>query len=247
MKANTLILQNKKVLFNLLLLFAVNAFGAIGKDSFSIHVLGHASICIEYNGQIIHIDPYSSQANYSNLPDADLIYITHEHGDHYDLGAISKIKKDSTIMVCTPTVKNFGSYAGPTIALKNGDSTVVKGIPSKAVAAYNLDAAYHPIGKGNGYILTLGEKRIYIAGDTENIPEMKSLGKIDVAFLPMNLPYTMSVPMAVEAAKVIKPDLLYIYHYGNSDTIQLRKLLENERMEIRMGKSTFFERAGKVE
>jgi L-ascorbate metabolism protein UlaG (beta-lactamase superfamily) len=243
MKTSFLCLQNKMGLFSLLSVLAIQLFGSTSKDSFAIHMLGHASLYIEYNGQVIHIDPYSSQGNYSNLPDADLIYITHAHGDHYDTGAISKVKNDSTVMVCTQAVKNLGTFSGPTIVMKNGDSTVVKGIPTKAVASYNLTAAHHPKGTGNGYLLTIGEKRVYIAGDTENIPEMKSLGKIDIAFLPMNLPYTMSVTMAAEAVKVIKPDILYVYHFGNSDTAQLRKLLVNEKMVIRMGKSSFLESA----
>jgi len=245
MKANTQKLQFRLFSFFLLLLFAVKTFGVDGKDTFSINLLGHASLYIEYKNLVIHIDPYSSQANYSNLPDADLIYITHGHSDHYDTGAINKIQKDSTLMICNQAVKNLGTYAGPTVVMKNGDSTKVKGIPTKAVASYNLTAANHPKGIGNGYLLTIGDKRVYIAGDTENIPEMKTLGEIDIAFLPMNLPYTMSVPMAAEAAKAINPDILYIYHFGNSDTAQLRKLLVNEKMEIRIGKSTFIESASK--
>ncbi|HPR31624.1 MAG TPA: MBL fold metallo-hydrolase [Prolixibacteraceae bacterium] len=228
-------------IFILLVSLIIQAFVASGQDTLAIHMLGHASLYFAYGDQVIHVDPNSNQANYSALPDADLLYITHGHGDHYDTGAINKIKKDSTLMVCTQAVKNLGSYSGPTLVLNNGDSAVVEGIPTKAVASYNLTASNHPRGVGNGYVLTFGEKRIYIAGDTENIPEMKDLGKIDIAFLPMNLPYTMSVPMAAEAAKVIRPDILYIYHFGNSDTAQLRNLLIHEKMEIRMGKSTYYE------
>jgi L-ascorbate metabolism protein UlaG (beta-lactamase superfamily) len=221
---------------------AYTAKGTTGLDAFSIHSVGHGSLYFEYQNLVIHVDPYSAQANYSTLPDADIILITHEHQDHYDLTAINAIKKESTIMVFTQAVKALGTYTDSSIVMKNGDSIVVKGIPVKAVPAYNvINTSYHPKGKGNGYILTFGEKRIYIAGDTESIPEMDSLGTIDIAFLPMNLPYTMTPEKAAEAAKKVKPDILYIYHFGTSDTAKLRTLLSDQKMEIRMGKSVYYE------
>jgi hypothetical protein len=125
--------------------------------------------------------------------------------------------------------------------LNNGDSAVFKGIPVKAVPAYNVTSSWHTKGVGNGYVFTFGEKRVYVAGDTENIPEMGNLGKIDIAFLPMNLPYTMTPAGAAAAAKIIKPDILYIYHFGTSDTASLRKLLSDQPMKIRMGKSVYSE------
>lgn len=206
-------------------------------DSFEIQTVGHGSLLFKYNNLIIHVDPYSSQANYSQLPDADLIFVTHGHSDHYDLAALSEIKKDSTVMVFTQAVSNLGTYNDSAIVMKNGDSIEIKGIPVKAVPAYNLvNTQYHAKETGNGYVLTFGEKRVYIAGDTENIPEMDSLGKIDIAFIPMNLPYTMSVSMAEEAALSIRPDILYIYHFGG-DTAQIRSLLTDEDFTIRIGKS----------
>jgi L-ascorbate metabolism protein UlaG (beta-lactamase superfamily) len=221
----------------------VGAFASVGPDTFAIYSLGHGSLYFEYKNLIIHVDPNSSQADYNLLPDANLIFITHSHTDHYDLSALNKIKTDSTTMVCTQEVNNIGTYAGTAIVMNNGDSMIVQGIPVKAVPAYNIVSTtiYHPKGTGNGYVLTFGEKRVYIAGDTENIPEMDSLGKIDIAFLPMNLPYTMSVTMAADAAGKVKPDILYIYHFGNSDTASLRSLLSNQDMEIRMGKSVHYE------
>jgi len=241
MKANGKSLFRTIVIIGLFSFPLVDACGTVAPDSFAIHVLGHASLFFEYKNLIIHVDPSSQQANYALLPDADVIYITHGHADHYDLTAINPIKKDTTLMDCPQVVKDLGTYTGSTTVMKNGDSLVIKGIPTKAVAAYNLTAAYHPKGVGNGYILTFGEKRVYIAGDTENIPEMKTLGKIDIAFLPMNLPYTMTPAMAAEAAKIIKPDILYIYHFGTSDTTLLRTLLADQKIVIRMGKSVFKE------
>jgi L-ascorbate metabolism protein UlaG (beta-lactamase superfamily) len=215
-------------------------------DSFTIHSLGHATLMVEYNNIIIHIDPSSAQANYDLLPKADLILITHGHGDHYDLGALNKIKKESTEMICTQAVSNLGTYAVTKTVLNNGDSIIIQGIEVKAVPAYNIvSGTFHPKGTGNGYILTLGKKRVYVAGDTENIPEMAGFGEIDIAFIPMNLPYTMTPEMAADAAKKIKPDILYIYHFGSSDTAKLRTLLSDQNMEIRMGKSVFHESAVK--
>lgn len=216
---------------------------AADADTIAIHSLGHASLYIEYKNMVIHVDPYNTQADYSTLPDANLILVTHDHSDHYDLSALNNIKTSNTTLICTQTVKNKGNYTGNMLVLNNGDSTIFEEIPIKAVPAYNITSStiYHVKGVGNGYILTLGEKRIYIAGDTEKIPEMADLGKIDIAFLPMNLPYTMTVSMAAEAAKLIKPTILYIYHYGSSDLAALRNQLSGEGFEIRAGKSVFYE------
>lgn len=219
-------------------------FLATGSDTFTIHSLGHASLMFEYSNIIIHVDPYGSQANYDQYPDADILLVTHAHGDHYDINAISKIKTDSTILICTQEVKNKNTYTGTIHMLANGDSMIIKNIPVKAVPAYNIvNGSYHTKGVGNGYVFTLGEKRIYIAGDTENIPEMDNLGDIDIAFIPMNLPYTMTPEMAADAAKRVKPDILYIYHFGSSDTARLRNLLSDQKMEIRIGTSVYYESA----
>jgi L-ascorbate metabolism protein UlaG (beta-lactamase superfamily) len=218
---------------------AASGFG--DSDTIVIHSVGHASLYFEYKDLVIHVDPYSAQADYNSLPDANLVFITHGHSDHYDLNALNKIKTDSTKMVCSQAVKNMKTYTGTTFVLNNGDSIIIKGIPVKAVPAYNVTSTWHAKGVGNGYIFTFGEKRVYVAGDTEKIPEMGNLGKIDIAFLPMNLPYTMTPTAAAEAAKLIKPDILYIYHFGTSDTASLRKLLIDQPMSIRMGKSVYYE------
>ncbi len=215
-------------------------------DSFVIHFLGHASVMIEYSDKIIHIDPSSAQANYELLPPADLVLITHGHGDHYDLNALNNIKKESTEMICNQAVYDLETYKVQKTALKNGESCVKYGIEINAVPAYNIvNGSYHPKGIGNGYIIKFGEKRVYVAGDTESIPEMDNLGEIDIAFIPMNLPYTMTPEMADEAAKKVNPDILYIYHYGKSDTAKIRSLLQDQDMEIRIGKSVFNESAAK--
>lgn len=223
------------------LIFAGLGVFASASDTIAIHSLGHGSLYFEYKDLVIHVDPYSSQADYNSLPDASLICITHGHSDHYDLNAMNKIKTVSTEMICTQAVKSLGTFTGTTSVLNNGDSAVFKGIQVKAVPAYNVMSSWHTKGVGNGYVFTFGEKRVYVAGDTETIPEMGNLGKIDIAFLPMNLPYTMTPATAATAAKLIKPDILYIYHFGTSDTASLRKLLIDQPMTIRMGKSVYYE------
>lgn len=233
-------------------LFAILNMGFLhAQNTFTIQTIGHGSLMISYDSKVIHIDPYSSQGDYSQLPDADIILVTHGHGDHYDLTAINHIKKETTIMVYTQAVADLGTYVDTAHILANYDSISVMNIPIKAVPAYNVvNTTYHPIGVGNGYILTIGEKRIYIAGDTENIPEMAELGTIDIAFLPMNLPYTMSVDMAEDAAETIMPNILYIYHFGSSDTALIRsRLNDHPEIEVRIGKSTHTEssiRGGQV-
>jgi L-ascorbate metabolism protein UlaG (beta-lactamase superfamily) len=241
MKANFILLSlSISVILNYM---AVSSVTAAGKDTIAIHSLGHASLMFEFDSMIIHVDPSSREADYSQLPDADLIFITHGHGDHYDLTAIGEIKKDNTIMVCNQEVKDKNTYTDTSIVMNNSDNIEIKGIPVKAVPAYNPEKAFHPKGVGNGYIFTFGEKKIYVAGDTENIPEMDNLGRIDIAFIPMNLPYTMTPEQAADAAIRINPDILYIYHFSDSDTAYLRSLLDDhQNIEIRIGESVYYEK-----
>lgn len=232
----------KSVILSGLLCWAgFGASVAVAQDSVAIHNLGHASLHLEYKDLQIYVDPYSAIADYDTLPDADIILVTHGHPDHYDLTALEKIQKEGTILITTQAVKDLGTYDGEITVLANGDSTEVMGLWVKAVPAYNVfNTTYHPKGVGNGYVLTFGQKKIYVAGDTENIAEMRLMGKIDIAFLPMNLPYTMTPAEASTAALNIMPDILYIYHYGKSDTALIRALLNNYIDEIRIGPSTFY-------
>jgi L-ascorbate metabolism protein UlaG (beta-lactamase superfamily) len=205
-----------------------------------ITFIGHGTLMLEFDGKAIHIDPVSGYADYNKLPKADLIVVTHEHGDHLDKKAVEAIKKEGTELVLTKVCSERVSGG---IVMKNGDVKTVKGIKIEAVPAYNIvhkrdnGQPFHPKGNGNGYVLTLGKKRVYIAGDTENVPEMKKLKDIDIAFLPMNLPYTMTPEMVADAAKAFKPKALYPYHFGDTDTKKLVDLLKDSKeTEVRIRK-----------
>ncbi len=202
-----------------------------GEGELEIWHVGHGTLMLQYQGKTIHIDPFSTLTDYTTLPKADLILITHEHADHLDLKAIDAIKQESTDFILTPVCFEIVK-AGHIIA--NGENITWNGILIEAVPAYNVvhkrpdGEFYHPKGIGNGYVINIGNLRVYVAGDTEDIPEMKKLEDIDVAFLPMNLPYTMTPEMTANAAKIIKPKVLYPYHYGNTDTNKLVELLKEE-------------------
>jgi len=189
-----------------------------------IAFLGHGSLMFTFDEKVIHVDPFSQVADYAALPKADLILITHEHGDHLDPTALKSVRKPGTDIVLTELCN---AQVPDGIIMRNGDLTVVQGFQIEAVPAYNLihtrDSGdpFHPCGNGNGYVITFGNKRVYIAGDSENTPEMKNLENIDIAFLPMNLPYTMTPEMVVDAATAFKPRVLYPYHYGETDTAEL--------------------------
>ena len=203
-----------------------------------ITFVGHGSLMFTFKGEVIHVDPYGKLADYTKLPKADLIVITHEHPDHLDAATIEVLRTTNTAVVLTAAC--VAQVTGG-IVLKNGDTQVVKGVRIEAVPAYNLvhkrndGTPFHPKGSGNGYIFTFGDRRVYVAGDTENTPDMKALTGIDVAFLPMNLPYTMTPEMVVDAARAFKPTILYPYHYGETDTTKLTDLLKDDKgIEVRI-------------
>ena len=235
-------------------LLAMIAFGFAGvvlaQDQFQSDVLptsagdlkitfvGHGSLMFAYQGAVIHVDPYGKLADYTKLPKADLLVITHEHPDHLDAATITTLRTTNTAVVLTAACS--AQVTGGTV-LKNGEVQTVKGVRIEAVPAYNLvhkrndGTPFHPRGAGNGYLFTFGDRRVYVAGDTENTPEMKALTGIDVAFLPMNLPYTMTPEMVADAARAFKPKILYPYHYGETDPSKLTELLKNDTaIEVRI-------------
>lgn len=208
------------------------------KGDLKITLVGHASLIFEFDNKIIHVDPYSKVADYSKLPAADLIMLTHEHGDHLDTTAINQIKKNDTHFIVS---KVCNEILGLGEIMENGSKSTFNGIDIEAVPAYNMvnkkdnGEFYHPKGRGNGYVFTFGDKKVYVAGDTENIPEMKELeSTIDIAFLPKNLPYTMTDEMFVDAVKMLKPKMLYPYHFSEYDNDKISKELANETVEIKL-------------
>ncbi len=210
------------------------------KGELKITFIGHGTLMFTYDGKIIHVDPWSRLADYSLLPKADLILVTHEHSDHLDTKAVGNIRQEKTDIILTEACAE--RVEGGNI-MKNGDVNTIKGLKIEAVPAYNIvhkrgsGDPFHPKGRGNGYVITFADKRVYVAGDTENTPEMKALKDIDIAFLPMNLPYTMTPEMVADAAKAFKPKALYPYHYGNTDTSRIIDLLKSTKgIEVRIRK-----------
>jgi len=211
------------------------------KGDLKITFIGHGSLMFEFQGKFIHVDPVMQSADYSTMPDADMILITHQHGDHLDLNAISALKKNDTEIILTEKCFSMLKESASARKISNGSSIELKGINIYAIPAYNIQnkrpdgTPFHPKGEGNGYIIEFGDKRVLVAGDTENIPEIKTLKGIDIAFLPMNLPYTMTPAMVANAALAFKPKVLYPYHFGDTNTSELIKLLEKEKdIEVRI-------------
>ena len=205
-----------------------------------ITFIGHGSLIFNFGGKVIHVDPYGDVADYSTLPKADFILLTHDHRDHLDLKALNAVRTEKTVVVLTETC---AKQVQGGIVMTNGDVKTVEGLKIEAVPAYNIvhkrdtGEPFHPKGTGNGYLITFGDKRVYLAGDTENTPEMKALKNIDIAFLPMNLPYTMTPEMVADGAKAFKPKILYPYHFGETDTSKVVALLKGTpEIEVRIRK-----------
>jgi L-ascorbate metabolism protein UlaG (beta-lactamase superfamily) len=226
--------------------FAAHLFGQgkLEEDSFEtasgslkITFIGHGSLIFTFGGKVVHVDPYGTLTDYSKLPKADLVLVTHEHRDHLDPDALAKIRTANTEIVLTEAAAR---QVGGGTMMRSGETKMVGGFKIEAVPAYNIKNKrpdgnpFHPKGIGNGYIITFGGKRVYVAGDTENTPEMKELRNIDIAFLPMNLPYTMTPEMVADAARAFKPGILYPYHYGDTDASKLTGLLKGTGIEVRI-------------
>ena len=197
----------------------------------------HGSVQVEYGDTAIYVDPWS-RGDYSGAPKADLILITDVHGDHLDAEAIGSLSQESTELVVSAAV---AEELGSGTVLANGERREVAGILIEAIPMYNLERGpeegklFHEKGRGNGYLLTLGGKRIYFAGDTACTPEMKELQEIDVAFIPMNLPYTMPPEEAAACVAVFKPAIVYPYHYRGSDLTEFQKgLADVPEVEVRL-------------
>jgi L-ascorbate metabolism protein UlaG (beta-lactamase superfamily) len=202
------------------------------KADFRITFLGHASLLFTFKGKHIYVDPVGFWADYTKLPKADVILVSHNETDHLDTKAISTLQTSDTVVVLSQSCEN--AVAGG-VEMYNGDVQTIKGIKVEAVPAYSIvhkrgfGEPYHRRGEGNGYVLAFDDKRVYVASDTELTPEMKSLKNIDVAFLPLNLPYNMTPKMAADAVKAFKPKIVYPYQYERQDPQNLVDLLQNTK------------------
>lgn len=198
----------------------------------------HGTVMLDVAGKTWIVDPWS-QADLSSLPKADVILITDIHGDHMDPEAIKQVRKSGTTIIAPKAVAETVTDAK---VISNGESMTVSGVEVEAVPMYNLERGpeagklYHDKGRGNGYVLNIGDKRIYFSGDTEVTPEMKALEDIDVAFVCMNLPYTMTPDEAAEGVKAFSPKVVYPYHYRDSDLSVFEKGLEGSGVVVRVRK-----------
>ena len=205
-----------------------------------MYCIKHGSVRMQVGDKWIYVDPVTTAVkpvtDYTTLPQADYILVTHEHFDHLDSVAINQLSKQGTVLITNARCHEILGGKGDVMA--NGDSrTLTEGWTVDAVPAYNNSPEklqFHPKGRDNGFVLTIEGMRIYIAGDTEDIPEMVDIRDIDVAFLPCNLPYTMTPEQCARAAQMIKPTVLFPYHYGQTDIQQVVRLLEGSNIDVRI-------------
>jgi L-ascorbate metabolism protein UlaG (beta-lactamase superfamily) len=210
-----------------------------------IHPVEHASFVMTLPGMVIYNDPVGGPEKYRGLPPPGLILVTHEHGDHFDVPTLEGIVGESTRLLTNPSVheKLPEALRARATAIANGETTNANDVTIDAIPAYNTTPdrlQYHPQGRDNGYVLTIGGKRFYIAGDTEGIPEMRALEGIDVAFVPMNLPYTMSVEEAAPAVAAVAPAVVYPYHYRGSDIDAFTRLLSETGAPTRVVRGNWY-------
>ena len=219
--------------------FPVKTLTTKDGDQIKITLFKHASLALQYNGMEIYVDPVTKfgdmEIDYSSMPKADYILVTHEHHDHLDPLAIEELSKpDTKIILNATSEKQLGKGV---IMANNQEMKLENGVILESVAAYNTTPGrekFHPKGNGNGYVLDFDGTRIYIAGDTEDIPEMANLKGIDLAFLPVNQPYTMTVDQAEKAALMIKPKILIPYHYSNTPIEELKEKLDKDNSGIQV-------------
>ena len=219
--------------------YEIDSFTTQNGKTVKIHALVHSSMRIEFDGKEIQIDPVAKLGektiDYASVPKADYIFITHEHFDHLDTTAIKMLTGDNTQLITNQhcaDILGYGTVIVNDDILRLSDEFIVEAVPAYNTSEGHLQ--FHPKGRDNGYILTLDGLRIYIAGDTEDIPEMAELKDIDIAFLPCNQPYTMTVEQLINAARMVKPKVLFPYHYGQTDVSGIPSLLETDGIEVRI-------------
>ncbi|WP_019947832.1 MBL fold metallo-hydrolase [Hymenobacter aerophilus] len=218
---------------------------ATKKGPLTVQPITHGSVVLTWNGKTIYVDPYGGAAGYTGLAAPDIILITDIHGDHLDPKTLAGLPVGKALMVVPKAVAEQlpAEYRAQARILGNGQQLDTLGLNISAVAMYNLPEAadaMHPKGRGNGYVLGLGGKNVYLSGDTEDTPEMRALQNIDVAFVCMNLPYTMDVQKAAQGVLAFKPGIVYPYHYrgqnGLSDVQGFKKTVNaaNKKIDVRL-------------
>lgn len=219
--------------------YETDTFTTQSGKTVTFHALTHASIRIAFDGKEIEIDPVSKMGDrvidYTAFPKADYLFVTHEHFDHFDTTAIATLTKEETQLI---TNQRCAEMLGYGTVMANGDKLDLNdGLSVEAVPAYNTTEGhlqFHPKGRDNGFILNIDGLRVYVAGDTEDIPEMAEIKDVDIAFLPCNQPYTMTVDQLLRAARTIKPKVLFPYHYGQTDVSGIPSLLRQDNVEVRI-------------
>lgn len=215
---------------------------ATTRGNLVIHPIDHATFVMAWSGQTIYVDPVGGVDLFAGLPTPDLILVTDIHGDHFNAETLSAIATPQTVIVAPAAVVEQlpASLMRQTTTLANGQTRMFDDVGVEGVPMYNLTEdrlQFHAKGRGNGYVVTVGGTRVYIAGDTEDIPEMRALRNIDVAFIPMNLPYTMTEEQAASGVNAFDPEVVYPYHYLGSDVEKFKRLVEagGGNTEVRLG------------
>ncbi len=204
----------------------------------TIQPVQHASLVLTYNSKIFYVDPAGGADLFKGLAAPDMIIITDIHGDHFDTATLNAINTNNAVFVVPQAVADKMPATidkQKIVVLNNGDYKTVQDIAITAIPMYNLPEspdAFHTKGRGNGYVLTIGGKNIYISGDTEDIPEMRALKNIDIAFVCMNLPYTMPPDQAAQGVLAFKPTIVYPYHYRGRDINTFKNLVNTGDKDI---------------
>ncbi len=210
------------------------------ESNIKITPISHASMVLGWNNRVIYTDPVGIEG-FADQPEPDVILLTDIHGDHLDLPTLQAVTKDKTTLLVPQAVaeKIANQVPGKVIVMKNGETITQQGLAIEAIPMYNLPesaTSYHTKGRGNGYVVESEGKRIYISGDTSDIPEMRNLKNIDIAFVCMNLPYTMSVDSAAQGVLAFAPKQVYPYHYKGSDVNKFKDLVNagNPNIEVKL-------------
>lgn len=233
------------ILLLLVLTFTAKAQEREGRDAIdtdkgplTVHPIQHATLALEWDGRTVYIDPTGGTEAFTGLDAPDVILITHLHGDHFNPQTLQAINTENAVVVAPASVAEEmnDDWGAKQVILANSENTDLKGINIRAIPMYNLPekGARHVKGRGNGYVLTFADKKVYISGDTEDIPEMRSLENIDMAFVCMNLPYTMNVEQAADAVLDFEPAIVYPYHYRGQDTQKFKELVHAQNPDIKV-------------